>query len=111
MTQGRSTAVVIGAIATILLVWMVNPWVAVPDSLSPIVTVAFWILAIALVVVLYMDARRDPASDTVEIEGPGFRAVPLQQLARRHRLAPHPSLPRVHLDRGRLAQGDRGRVA
>jgi len=50
----------------------VNPWVAVPESLSLIVTVAFWVLAIALVVVLYLDARKDPESDQVEIEGPGF---------------------------------------
>ena len=72
MSQTRSSAVGIGAVATILLVWMVNPWVAVPDSLSTIVQWAFWILAIALVVILYIDARRDPASGTVEIEGPAF---------------------------------------
>src|SRR5690349_1089553 len=72
MTGTRSIATVIGAVATLLLVWMVNPWVEVPEGLSAIVTVAFWILAIALVVVLYMDARRDPSSDTVEIEGPAF---------------------------------------
>jgi thiosulfate dehydrogenase (quinone) large subunit len=51
---------------------MVNPWVAVPDSLSQIVTISFWVLAIALVVVLYLDARKDPESDQVEIDGPGF---------------------------------------
>jgi thiosulfate dehydrogenase [quinone] large subunit len=51
---------------------MVNPWVAVPEGLSTIVTVGFWVLAIALVVVLYMDARRDPEADEVEIEGPAF---------------------------------------
>jgi thiosulfate dehydrogenase (quinone) large subunit len=68
----RSIATVIGVIATLLLVWMVNPWVAVPDSLSQIVTISFWVLAIALVVVLYLDARKDPESDQVEIDGPGF---------------------------------------
>jgi thiosulfate dehydrogenase [quinone] large subunit len=72
MSQARSAAAVIGLVATILLVWMVNPWVAVPDSLSLIVQWAFWILAIALVVVLYVDSRRDPGSDEVEIEGPAF---------------------------------------
>jgi thiosulfate dehydrogenase [quinone] large subunit len=72
MSSQRSVATVIGVIATLLLVWMVNPWVAVPESLSLIVTVAFWVLAIALVVVLYLDARKDPESDQVEIEGPGF---------------------------------------
>jgi thiosulfate dehydrogenase [quinone] large subunit len=72
MSQSRSLAAVIGAAATILLLWMVNPWVSVPDSLSAIVTPAFWILSIALVVVLYLDARREPDSGTAEIEGPAF---------------------------------------
>jgi len=72
MSQARGLAVAIGVVATILLVWIVNPWVAVPDSLSGFVTGAFWILSIALVVVLYLDARRDPESGTVEIEGPAF---------------------------------------
>ena len=72
MSQARSAAVGIGVVATILLVWMVNPWVAVPDTLGTIVQWAFWILAIALVVVLYLDARRDPSSGAVEVEGPAF---------------------------------------
>ena len=72
MSQARSVAAVIGTLATILLFWMVNPWVAVPDSLSSAVTVAFWILAIGLVVVLFRDARHEAASDRVEIEGPSF---------------------------------------
>jgi thiosulfate dehydrogenase [quinone] large subunit len=72
MSQARSVAAVIGTVATLLLIWMVNPWFAVPDALSAIVTVAFWALAIALVIVLYLDTRRDPASDAIEIEGPAF---------------------------------------
>ena len=72
MSQTRSLAAAIGAVATILLVWMVNPWVSVPDSLSGIVTWAFWVLAIVLFVVLYVDARRDPKSGNVETEGPAF---------------------------------------
>ncbi len=72
MSQLRSVAAVIGAIATVLLVWMVNPWVDVPGGLLQTVQWAFWILAIALVVVLYLDARRDPSSGAVEIEGPAF---------------------------------------
>lgn len=72
MSRSRTTALGIGAVATILLIWMVNPWVAVPDALSTVVQWAFWILAIALVVILYLEARRDPASGTVEVEGPAF---------------------------------------
>lgn len=72
MSRSRSLALAIGAVATVLLVWMVNPWVSVPDSLTPIVTLAFWVLAFVLVVVLYLDARQDPRSGDVEIEGPDF---------------------------------------
>ena len=44
-----------------------------PRGAQPrIVTAAFWILAVALVIVLYLDARQDPDSDRVEIEGPAF---------------------------------------
>jgi thiosulfate dehydrogenase [quinone] large subunit len=72
MSRSRSVATGIAAVATILLVWMVNPWFEVPEGLNTVVTVAFWILAIALVVVLYADARQEPAADRVEIEGPAF---------------------------------------
>ncbi|HEU4572386.1 MAG TPA: TQO small subunit DoxD [Candidatus Limnocylindrales bacterium] len=72
MSGLRSWAVAIGAAATVLLFWMVNPWVDVPDGLQPIVTVAFWILAIALLVVLYVIARSEPRSDEVQVEGPAF---------------------------------------
>jgi hypothetical protein len=40
MSSQRSIATVIGVVATVLLVWMVNPWVAVPESLDQIVTIA-----------------------------------------------------------------------
>jgi thiosulfate dehydrogenase (quinone) large subunit len=72
MSNVRTAALAIGVIATALLVWMVNPWVTVQDSIQPIVTVAFWVLAIALVVALYLAARREPDSDDVQIEGPAF---------------------------------------
>ncbi len=72
MSRTRTAALVLAAIATILLFWLVNPWLSVPDSLSPAVTVGFWVFALALLVVLYLDARQDPSSGSVEIEGPAF---------------------------------------
>jgi thiosulfate dehydrogenase [quinone] large subunit len=72
MESLRTLAYGVGAVATLLLFWMVNPWVEVPDGLQSIVTVAFWILAIALVVVIYLEARRAPDSDEVHVEGPAF---------------------------------------
>jgi thiosulfate dehydrogenase [quinone] large subunit len=65
-------ALLLGIAAAVLLLWMINPWVAVPDEIRAVVTVAFWVIAVALAIVLYLEARRDPESDTVEIEGPGF---------------------------------------
>jgi thiosulfate dehydrogenase [quinone] large subunit len=72
MSSSRTVVTAVGAVAAVLLLWMVNPWVEVPEALGPVVTVAFWVLAIALVVLLYLDARRDPESDRVEVEGPAF---------------------------------------
>jgi thiosulfate dehydrogenase [quinone] large subunit len=63
---------ILAVVAAVLLLWMVNPWVAVPEGISPLVTVAFWVAAIALLVVLYLDARRAPDSGEIEIDGPGF---------------------------------------
>ncbi len=68
----RSLGVVLGVAVAVLLFWLVNPWSPVPDSLNAVVTIAFWVAAIALVIVLYLDARRDPDSDRVEVEGPAF---------------------------------------
>ncbi len=72
MSATRTWAIGIGAVATLLLFWMVNPWVDVPEGLQPIVTIAFWVLAVALVVDLYLDARSEPDSDVVQVEGPAF---------------------------------------
>jgi thiosulfate dehydrogenase [quinone] large subunit len=72
MSSSRTVVTAVGAVAAVLLLWMVNPWFEVPEGIGPIVTVAFWVLAIALVILLYLDARRDPESDRVEVEGPAF---------------------------------------
>jgi thiosulfate dehydrogenase [quinone] large subunit len=68
----RSIALVVGTVAAVLLFWMVNPWVEVPSGIDGLVTIAFWAAAIALVLVLFLDARRDPKADEVEVEGPAF---------------------------------------
>ena len=70
--ERRNLSTIVGIVAALVLFWMVNPWVEVPSNLRPIVTVVFWVLAIALLILLYLDARQDPESDTVEIHGPGF---------------------------------------
>ena len=72
MSSARGAAVPLGIVAAVLLVLLVNPWVEVSSDFRPWISYLFWIVAIALLVVLYMVARSDPGSDTVEIEGPAF---------------------------------------
>lgn len=72
MATLRNRATAIGAIAALLLLYLVNPWVEPPDGpVRQVVTVAFWVLAIALIVVLFQD-RKGAESSAVEIEGPAF---------------------------------------
>lgn len=72
MSSARRAAVLLGVVAAILLILLVNPWVEVSQDYRPWISYLFWIIAIALLVVLYVVARRDRESDEVEIEGPGF---------------------------------------
>jgi thiosulfate dehydrogenase (quinone) large subunit len=72
VTSVRNMAVPLGIVAAVLILLLVNPWVTVADQYRSWIGYAFWIVGIALLVVLYMAARSDPDSDTVEIEGPAF---------------------------------------
>lgn len=71
MTALRRFALPIGIVAAVLLFWMENPWSNPPDSIGPVVTIAFWVLAIVLIVALFED-RKAPDSQYVDVEGPGF---------------------------------------
>jgi thiosulfate dehydrogenase [quinone] large subunit len=72
MSSARNAAVPLGIAAAALLLLLVNPWVELSDDFRPIVSLVFWLIAIALVVVLYIVARADPESDAVHIESPAF---------------------------------------
>jgi thiosulfate dehydrogenase [quinone] large subunit len=72
MSTQRRLALGLGVVATLLLFWLANPWVEVPEGISQFVTVAFWVASIALLIVLYLEARRDAQAGEVEIEGPAF---------------------------------------
>ena len=71
MSSLRSIALPLGIVTALLLVWLTNPWFPVPEGLSPIVTIAFWVAFVVLLVILF-SLRRDPDSDEVEVEGPSF---------------------------------------
>ena len=58
-------------VAAAVLFYLENPWVEVPSSLSPALTVLFWALAIIVVVLMFED-RKNPDSQVVDVEGPSF---------------------------------------
>ncbi len=73
MITKRNVAATLGVIAAAMLFYLVNPW-SNPDpkgSISQIVTVAFWLSFIALLVVLF-EMRKEPGTEPVEVEGPAF---------------------------------------
>ena len=75
MTTLRGYATPIAVVAALILVWLQLPedWpISQPEgTLNTALTVAFWVLSIVVVVLLFMD-RRDPQADEVEVEGPAF---------------------------------------
>jgi thiosulfate dehydrogenase [quinone] large subunit len=71
MSRLRGYAVPLAAIAAIVLFWLENPWVSPPDSITPALTVVFWVLAIVVVVLMFED-RKVPEAQVVEVEGPAF---------------------------------------
>ena len=71
MSTYRQAALGIGGVAVLLLVWLVNPWFTVEGDLRGIVTIAFWVLAIALIVVLWID-RLESGPQDVSVSGPAF---------------------------------------
>ena len=72
MSMLRGLAIPIGAVAAILLFLLFNPWLVIEDpTLRPILTVAFWISFIVLLIALFED-RKSPESKQIEIEGPAF---------------------------------------
>jgi thiosulfate dehydrogenase [quinone] large subunit len=74
MTQLSTPIKVMGALTTILLLIVVNPWFQIPEDqaqLGDLVTWAFWVSFIVLLVLLFME-RDKPGGETVEVEGPAF---------------------------------------
>ena len=72
MSVLRGLAVPIGAVTAVLLFLLFNPWLVIDDpALRPILTVAFWVAFIVLLIALFED-RKNPDSEEVEIEGPAF---------------------------------------
>lgn len=72
MSTLRNLAVPIGAIAAVLLFLLVNPWLVLEEgAIRQVVTVAFWIAFIVLLIALFED-RKGAERQYVNIEGPAF---------------------------------------
>ncbi len=73
LARYRSLAVPLAIVAAVILFYMVNPWVfpATGSVERQVATVAFWVLMIAVLVLLFQD-RNAPEAETIEVEGPAF---------------------------------------
>ncbi|GAC1666590.1 MAG: hypothetical protein NVS9B8_08110 [Candidatus Limnocylindrales bacterium] len=64
----------LGVVAALILFWMENPWFN-PESISKdlrtAMTVIFWVLFMAVIVLMFQDRRNSQATE-VQIEGPAF---------------------------------------
>jgi thiosulfate dehydrogenase [quinone] large subunit len=73
LARYRNLAVPLAIVAAVVLFYMQNPWFfpASGTTERTVATVAFWILAIVVLVLMFED-RRSPDAQTVEVEGPAF---------------------------------------
>jgi thiosulfate dehydrogenase (quinone) large subunit len=75
VTSLRRYAAPIAVVAALILVWLQLPedWpISQPEgTLNTVLTVAFWVLSLVVVVLLFMD-RNEPQASEVEVEGPAF---------------------------------------
>ena len=68
----RPATMVVAAIAAILMVIAVNPWFVVDTAYKDLVSYAFWISSLVMIVLIYIDTRAGGEADQVEIEGPAI---------------------------------------
>jgi thiosulfate dehydrogenase [quinone] large subunit len=73
LARYRNLAVPLAIIAAIVLFYMENPWFFPADGSTErvVATIAFWVLAIVVLVLMFED-RKSPGAETVEVEGPAF---------------------------------------
>src|SRR5678816_86140 len=76
MSSMRTVIYAVAAIAiasfALLIVPQFFPSISLGEPLHTLVTWAFWISFVALLIALYFGYRNSPGSDEVQIEGPGF---------------------------------------
>ncbi len=68
----RPVTKAVAAIAAILMVIAVNPWFPVDKAYKDLVSYAFWISSIVMIVLIFIDSRSGTDADEIEIEGPAI---------------------------------------
>jgi thiosulfate dehydrogenase [quinone] large subunit len=73
LARYRNLAVPLAVVAAVVLFYMQNPWFAPEAGTTErtVATVAFWVLAIVVLVLMFED-RKTPGAASVEVEGPAF---------------------------------------
>ena len=73
LSRYRNLVVPLAIAAAAVLFYMQNPWFAPEGGTTArtLATVAFWILAIVVLFLMFQD-RKSPEAQTVEVEGPAF---------------------------------------
>jgi len=73
LARYRTLVTPLALVAAAVLFYMENPWYppAAGSTVLEIATVAFWVLTLVVLVLMFED-RRSPGAETVEIEGPAF---------------------------------------
>ncbi len=68
----RPATMIVAAIAAILMVIAINPWFQVDKAYKDVVSYAFWISSIVMIVLIYVDTHARAEADQIEIEGPAI---------------------------------------
>src|SRR5690348_12669146 len=74
MSGNRRLVSGLGFLAALVLFWMENPWYrpeSLGDGVRTAATVAFWVLFLAVVVLMFQ-SRREASATEVQVEGPAF---------------------------------------
>jgi thiosulfate dehydrogenase [quinone] large subunit len=74
MGTNRRLVTGLGVAAAVILLFMENPWFRpedISDSVRTVATIAFWVLFIAVVVLMFR-GRKDTGASEVQVEGPAF---------------------------------------
>jgi thiosulfate dehydrogenase [quinone] large subunit len=73
LARYRELVTPLALVAAAILIYMENPWFypAAGSSILTIATIAFWVLGIAVLVLMFTD-RKSPDAETVNVEGPAF---------------------------------------